>query len=175
MKFAQSWICVLVLASGLLAGVALAGGSIDVSGSWSRATPPGIEVGVAYFMIENHGEADRLISTSTPIAKRAELHTHIKEGDLVKMRKLEAVDIQAGEPVMFEPGGKHVMLTGLQKALKEGESFPLTLMFEKAGSVELEVTVQGVDAMPAEQKTDHSGHSGMDRSNLDPSEKQHTE
>ena len=142
-----------------------AGGGVDVSGSWSRATPPGMEVGVAYFMIENHGDADRLVGVASPVAQRAELHTHVEDGGLMKMRKLDAVDVEAGKAVMFEPGGKHVMLKSLQKPLEEGESFPLTLTFEKAGNVELEVFVHGIGAMQAEQDMDHCG---MDHSEKHP-------
>jgi len=143
----------LFAAGALAASVAAPAADIVVSGAWSRPTPPGIEVGVAYFTIANHGKSDRLVGASSPIAKRAELHVSQMEGGVMKMRHLNAVEVKAGAPTAFEPNGRHVMLTGLKKPLKQGESFPLILKFANGGSVEVQVKVG--------DRTGMAGHSEM--------------
>ena len=84
------------------------------------------------------------------------MHTSVMQGDLMKMEKLESVEVTAHAPLVFEPGGHHVMLMGLDKPLVEGESFPLTLVFDKAGPVEVMVTIEGLGAM------DHAEPAGKD-------------
>jgi copper(I)-binding protein len=90
----------------------------------------------------NKGSApDRLVSVSTPAAKKAELHNHIMEGGLMKMRPVGVVEVTPGDPSVLQPGGLHIMLMGLSQPLVEGNSFPLTLNFERAGSIEVEVMI----------------------------------
>jgi copper(I)-binding protein len=79
----------------------------------------------------------------------AELHTHIKDGEVMRMRQVEDIPVKAGETVVLQPGGLHVMFMGLHEGLKEGQTFPLTLTFEKAGPVETTVTVGAAGAMGA--------------------------
>ena len=124
--------------------------TVRVTAAWSRATPPTAEVGAAYFNLSAHGHGtDRLVGAWAPVAKKAELHTHVMQGNLMKMRKMVAVEVHPEAPVQFAPGGNHVMLMGLKAPLKEGDRFPLTLTFEKAGDVVVEVRVRGVGAMSA--------------------------
>lgn len=131
------------------AGADCAPGGIHVADAWSRATPPGLDAGAAYFVIHNNGGAnDRLIGVSSPVAARAELHRTTTEGGLAQMRHATAVDVNSGERVLFAPGGRHVMLTGLKQPLREGDTFPLVLKFEKAGSVQIPVEVRGIAGMP---------------------------
>lgn len=118
-------------------------GHISVEQPHSMELPPVSENGAAYFHIRNHGNAvDRLTGASTPMAERAELHTHLSSGGVMKMRRLDGVDVPANGAVMFQPGGLHVMLLGLKRPLKAGESFPLVLRFERAGALEVVVTVR---------------------------------
>lgn len=133
----------LTLAAGLvIAGAALAQpAGPEVSNAWARATPPGAKDGVAYLTIESPA-ADRLVSASTPVAKKAELHTMSMQGMVMKMRPLAGLDIPAGQPVTLKPGGEHVMLMGLDHPLREGQSFPLTLDFAKAGPRTVTVSVE---------------------------------
>lgn len=121
---------------------------IVVHDAWSRATPPGITVGVAYFVMDNRGPDDRLLRVSSPIAKQPELHVSVMEDGVMQMRPLKTVEVVEGASVKFEPGGKHVMLVGLHKPLKAGDTFPLTLTFEKAGSVRTMVHVFGIGQSP---------------------------
>ena len=117
-------------------------GALVVGDSWARATPGGAHNGAAYVTIENRGpDADRLTAVSSPAAARAALHSHAMEAGVMKMRPVAAVEVAAGAVTAMKPGGLHIMLMGLAAPLVEGGSFPLTLTFERAGALTLEVTV----------------------------------
>jgi hypothetical protein len=131
----------LVIASAALAQPA----QLEVKDAWAGATPGKAENGVAYVTITSP-TADRLVSASTPVAKKAELHTMSMQGMVMKMRPIAGLDIPAGQPVSLKPGGEHIMLMGLKQPLREGESFPLTLDFEKAGPRTVTVAVEKVGA-----------------------------
>jgi periplasmic copper chaperone A len=127
----------LVVAGAVLAQT----GQLEVTSPWARATPAKAENGVAYLTIRSP-TADRLLSVSSPVAKKAELHTMGMSGVVMKMRPLASLDIPAGQPVTLKPGGEHIMLLGLNGPLHEGQSFPLTLTFENAGAREVTVVVE---------------------------------
>ena len=123
-------------------------GDISISHPWARASAGMAKAGASYITITNNGtQVDRLIKAVTPVAKRASLHTHMVEGDIMRMRSVKAVEVSPGEPTVMKPGGLHVMLMGLKSPLKEGASFPLTLTFEKAGVIEVRVKVMKVGSM----------------------------
>jgi hypothetical protein len=134
---------ILAFAAGLAAAsTALAQPSqLEVNNAWAGATPGKAENGAAYVTIQSP-TADRLVSASTPVAKKAELHTMSMQGMVMKMRPISSLDIPAGAPVSLKPGGEHIMLMGLNQPLREGQSFPLTLDFEKAGPRTVTVTVE---------------------------------
>ena len=137
----------------LVAGAASAQtGSVEVRDAWARATPGKAEVGAVYLTLESPVD-DRLTGLSTPIASVAQLHTMTMEGGIMKMTRLPALDLPAGKPVKIEPGGTHIMLIGLTDKLSPGQSFPLTLLFEKAGKQEVTVNVASVGAMGPEKTT----------------------
>ena len=122
-------------------------GDLAIDHPWARASAGASVNGAAYMVISTSGAApDQLIGASTPIAEKAELHTDIMEGDVMRMRPVKGIEVNLGEPATLEPGALHVMLIGLKAPLKEGEHFPLTLTFEKAGSVTVEVTVEAAGA-----------------------------
>ena len=138
----------LVLATAALAQT----NQLEVTSAWARATPAKAENGVAYLTIRSP-TPDRLDSVSSPVAKKAELHTMSMEGMVMKMRPLADLDIPAGQPVTLKPGGQHVMLLGLDAPLREGQSFPLTLTFEKAGTRTVTVAIEKPGAAgPAAQR-----------------------
>jgi copper(I)-binding protein len=140
----------LVVASAALAQPA----QLEVDNAWAGATPGKAENGVAYLTIQSP-TADRLVSASSPVAKKAELHTMSMQGMVMKMRPITGLDIPAGQPVTLKPGGEHIMLMGLDQPLHEGQSFPLTLDFEKAGPRTVTVTVEKAGARgpgPAAEK-----------------------
>ncbi len=126
-------------------------GALTVNHPWSRLLPPSAPNGAAYFELANRGpEADRLLGAATPRANKAELHTHVHDNGVMRMREVEGgVAVPAGQTVRFAPGGLHVMLMGLNAPLAKGERFPLTLRFEKAGEVKVEVVVEDGMAAPA--------------------------
>jgi len=129
---------------------------------WARTTIPD-RPGATYLMINNSGESnDRLIAARTPSAARAELHGHSMEDGVMKMRKVEAVQVPSGAAAELKPGGFHVMLFGLAKPLAEGEEFPLTLTFEKAGDIAIVVKVKGMAAKSMEHGDHDKSHMKMD-------------
>ncbi len=154
----------LTLAAALLALLAIPAfahgfkvGSIEIEHPWARASAGSAENGAAYMVLNNEGkEADKLVAASSPAADRVELHTHIDEGGVMKMRQINTVDIASGGTVKLAPGGLHVMLLGLKAPLVKGKAFPLTLTFEKAGTVLVEISVQGA----GDAHADHDGKGG---------------
>jgi len=131
-------------------------GNLHIEHPWSRAMPPVAPTAAAYFVVHNKGsDADRLLSASTPVAGKAELHEHIHADGLMKMQQVQNVTIPAGGEVKFEPMGYHVMLFNLKQQAKDGERFPLTLTFEKAGAVEVEIAVQADAPVSADHAEKH--------------------
>lgn len=115
-------------------------GHIMVEHAWARASL--VNNGAAYFMVVNVGKtADRLIAAATPVAAKAQIHRHVMQGNVARMRRVKALDIPAGKHVPFKPGGLHLMLIGLKHPLKKGQSFPLTLTFETAGKITVRAIV----------------------------------
>ncbi|TWC15787.1 MULTISPECIES: copper chaperone PCu(A)C [unclassified Pseudomonas] len=120
-------------------------GDLEIAHPWSQELPPNAPTVAAYFVIHNTGsEADRLLSVDTPIAGKAELHEHVKQDDLMKMQPVPTVAIAPGATVTFAPMAYHVMLLELEdrNLLKDGKRFAMTLHFEKAGDVTVDVAVQ---------------------------------
>ena len=129
-------------------------GDIAVEQPFARATPA--KVGGVFLTLKNGaGTADKLVKAASPVAESVELHTHIKDGDAMRMRAVENIPVPAHGQTALEPGGYHIMLIGLKQALKEGASFPLTLTFEKAGSVTVTVPVQKAGAPAASGGHEH--------------------
>jgi copper(I)-binding protein len=118
-------------------------GDIRVVHPFSVPTLPGKDVGAAYIGLENKGESDVLLAASTARAERVELHTMSMEGDVMKMRQINGLEVKAGETIKMKPGmGYHLMMFGLKQPLKAGDKFPLKLQFKKSGAVEVSVMVQ---------------------------------
>jgi len=127
----------------LVALQAHAKGDIEVREAWSRATPPGAQVGVGYMEIRNKGtQPDRLVAASTPVAKRVEMHITQRDGEVMRMRQVQGFDIAAGERITLRPGGSHLMLVDIVQPLKRGERFTMRLRFERAGEMDIELEVQ---------------------------------
>ena len=122
-------------------------GSIAISNPWSRATPKGAETGVGYMTIINNGTTpDRLIGGSIDVADTFELHSMVMENGIAKMRELKDVEIKPGQTIEFKPGGSHVMFVSLKHPLSQGGHVTGTLVFERAGTVQIEYDVQGLGA-----------------------------
>jgi copper(I)-binding protein len=120
----------LALVALLSAGAAQAEVKIDTP--WLRPTVQGQLAGGGFVGLRS-ALPDRLLGVSTPAAGRVEMHTMTMDGDVMRMRQLEAIDLPAGQLIELKPGGLHLMLMDLKAPLKNGDSVPLTLTFEKAG------------------------------------------
>ena len=122
-------------------------GDLQIRHPWSRATPPGAKVAAGYLEIRNNGkQPDRLLSASTPVAKKVEMHVTERAGEVAKMRQLRVFEVPARERLTLEPNGAHLMLVDLVQPLKKGERFAMTLRFERAGEVEVQFEVQEMGA-----------------------------
>ncbi len=113
---------------------------VKVDQAWARPTVPGQQGGGGFLSITS-ATADRLLSGSTPLAERFELHTMTMKGDVMEMRQVDAIELPAGKTVELKPGGLHVMFIGLKQPLALGSKVPVTLKFEKAGEVKVEFNV----------------------------------
>ena len=144
-------------------------GDLEIDHPWSRATPPGAQVAGGYMTIINHGsDADRLVSISSDISGKAEVHAMTVKDGVMTMRPVEGgLEIPAGATVALKPGAFHVMFLDLKTPPQQGKTFPATLTFEKAGSVDVEFAVEGMGGQgagsmkPDDAHTDHMKSSAM--------------
>jgi periplasmic copper chaperone A len=125
-------------------------GGLHITHPWARATPKGASVGGGYMKITNNGTTpDRLIGGSVPIAPRFEVHEMSMDKGVMRMRMLkEGLEIKPGETVELKPGSFHVMFIDIKEPIKEGESVKGTLIFEKAGKIDVEYATVAVGASP---------------------------
>ena len=128
-------------------------GSLIIESPWIRATPAGARVAGGYVKITNNGQtSDRLIGGSLPVAAEVQVHEMTMHDGIMSMRMLEnGLEIDPGKSVELKPGGYHLMFTGLRDGLKENQTVKGTLLFEKAGPVEVEYSVAPVGAQSVEQ------------------------
>lgn len=140
----------------LLAGIGIASansyklGALEIGHPWARATPPTAPTGGGYLSIKNNGATpDRLMSASSPVAAAVQVHEMKMEGNVMRMRELDGpLEIKPGETVTLAPGGMHLMIMGLKEPLKQGDKVPLTLVFEKAGKIDVDLVVVAIGASP---------------------------
>ncbi|QCK86458.1 DUF1775 domain-containing protein [Phreatobacter aquaticus] len=137
-----------VLAAAPSAPPAVRVGNLRIEQPWSRATPGGARVAGGYVRITNTGtEPDRLVSGATSVSERVEIHEMATTNGVMTMRPLaNGIVIAPGQTVELKPGGLHIMLMGLTRPLAQGQSFKATLVFEKAGSVELDFAINAIGA-----------------------------
>lgn len=154
--------CVALLAAFSIAAAYAHGGragDVEITHPFATPTPTGMTNGAAYIVkLENVGkQPDRLLRASTPAAQRCELHTmSIDAGNVMRMREVPDILLSPGVAVTMRPGaGLHIMLVGLKQPLKEGDSFPMTLEFERSGKTEVKVVVQ----VPKPRAGEATGHS----------------
>ena len=134
-------------------------GDLTIDHPWSRQTPPMAPVGVAYLTITNNGsEPDRLIGGTSTVSEGFEIHTSESQDGVARMRQLkQGVVIEPGTTIELKPLGTHVMLTGLKAPINADEAFGGTLVFERAGTVNITFAVQALGAR-APAANDHQGH-----------------
>jgi copper(I)-binding protein len=144
-------------------------GTLEIDNPWSRAVPKGAKVAVGYMTIKNTGtEPDRLVSGSTPVAGKLEIHEMTMDKGVMKMRPLAAgLEIKPGETVELKPESFHLMLTNLKQPIEKGKPFAASLVFEKAGPVDVEFAVEAVGATPAAaHKTSAAAHNMPNMPNM---------
>lgn len=125
-------------------------GAIEIRQPWSRATPPTAPSAGGFLTITNTGTTpDRLIAAKSPAAGKVEIHEMKMEGDIMRMRELDkGLAIPPGATVELKPGGFHIMFMGLKEPFAKDTKVRVTLVFEKAGSVDVELIVQAMGASP---------------------------
>lgn len=130
-------------------------GSIDIDHPTARPTAAGQSVAGGFMTFVNKGAADRLLSATTPVAASVQIHSMAMDGNVMKMRQLEALELLTGQVVELKPGSWHLMLMGLKAPLKAGDKFPMTLKFEKAGKAVVTVNVEQPEPAKAEPQHEH--------------------
>ena len=123
-------------------------GAIEIRQPWTRATPPTAESGGGFLVLTNTGTTpDRLIAVKSPAADKVEIHEMKMDGNVMRMRELEkGIEIPPGATVELKPGGFHIMFMGLKAPFAKDAKVPLTLVFEKAGSIDVELQVAAMGA-----------------------------
>lgn len=125
-------------------------GQITIGHPYARASVPGQVAGGGYLSLDNQGTSgDRLLSASADVSQSVQLHSMAMDGDVMRMRQVEGIELPAGKKVELKPGGLHIMFIGLKAPLKAGDKFPLTLKFERAGEVKVQVSVEAGSTAPA--------------------------
>jgi copper(I)-binding protein len=134
-----------LLAAGLIfsAGVfAAAADDVVVQEPYVRLAPPNAVATGAFMVFQNPGaKMVKILKVESPVAKVSEMHTHLNEAGVMKMRPVAAIEIPANGEVVLKPGSLHVMLIDLKAALKEGESVPLTFSFDDGSTKKIEAKV----------------------------------
>lgn len=145
----------LLTAAFFVAGPALAHGyklgPLEIGHPWTRATAPTAPTGGGFLKITNTGTtADRLIAVKSPAAERVEVHEMKMDGNVMRMRELDkGIEIPPGATVELKPGGFHIMFMGLKAPFAKDTRVPVTLVFEKAGSIDVEFMVMAIGASPS--------------------------
>ncbi len=135
---------VLGLAPSLALADGYTKGDLKVESPWVRTTIPD-RPAAGYMIIRNAGDAaDAIVSASSPKMERIELHTHLMEDGVMKMREIDKIEVPAKGSAELKTGGLHLMLFGAKEPLKEGETLPITVVFEKAGPLEMEFAIKPV-------------------------------
>ena len=121
-------------------------GSLEIAHPWSRQTVPGQAVGGGFMVIRNTGRAaDRLVAVASPAAAKVGLHSMSMQGGVMRMRPVTGgLAIPAGGTLDLLPGGYHIMLTGLKAPLALGRMVPVTLRFQRAGTITIQLKVESV-------------------------------
>jgi copper(I)-binding protein len=133
-----------------------AAGTIEIEGAYVRAVPPGQPNSAAFMTLRNEGDADHaVIGAHSDAAEVVELHTHVHDEGMMRMRQIERIDVAAGGMQTLEPGGLHMMLIGLQRQLQPGDIVSLTLEFDDGSSVDVEAPVRPIEGMPQEHHQMH--------------------
>ena len=150
----------LLLAPALSIPAWAADNTIMIHDPYVRLAPPNAQATGAFMLLKNSGSTERkLIKAASPAAKTVELHTHINENGIMKMREVPAIDVKAHGQTELKPGSYHVMLIDMKAALKEGDIVPITLSFDDGSTQQIAAPVRKIQttATPAEKGMAHGG------------------
>jgi periplasmic copper chaperone A len=138
----------LVLITGIANANDYKAGALEIISPWSRATPKGAKVAAGYMTIKNTGTtSDRLVSASTPVADKIEIHEMTMNNGVMKMRPVAGgLEIKPGATVELKPSSVHLMIMDVKQRIEKGKPFPATLTFEKAGTVDIDFSVEAIGA-----------------------------
>jgi copper(I)-binding protein len=114
---------------------------VQVQAPWARPTVPGQSAGGGFLTLQGGTTPDRLLGASSPVSQRMELHAMRMDGNVMRMYEVPGIDVPAGQAVHLQPGGLHLMFMGLNAPLQAGSRVPVTLRFERAGEVQVELAV----------------------------------
>lgn len=149
----------IVFATLSLSTAAFAGAAdhVVIHEPYVRLAPPNAQATGAFMVIRNTGEKDiKLLKAENPASKVSELHTHLNDKGVMRMRQVQSIDVPAKGEAVLQPGGLHVMLIDMKAPLKEGDVVPMTLTFDDGSSKQVDVKVQKM--MPAGMQMRHGQH-----------------
>ena len=135
-------------------------GTLKIANPWTRVTPPGAKVAGGFLKVTNTGTApDKLVSATSPVAGRMEVHEMALDGGIMKMRELaNGLEIKPGATVELKPGSFHMMFMDLKAPIKDGDVVKGELVFEKAGKVAVEYKVEPLGSKGASSAGEHKHH-----------------
>lgn len=159
MKFVFAAFALTILAGSPAFAAGSAADSVTVNDPYVRLLPAGQNVTGAFMVFKNAGDKDhKVVKADNPISEVTELHTHVNEGGMMKMRPVKDIEIKAKGEAVLQPGSLHIMLINLKKTLKEGDSVPITITFEDGSSKKFDATVRKIQAAtsaPMQMGRDH--------------------
>jgi copper(I)-binding protein len=158
LKFIQAGaVCLAITLMASAAAKDTMAGNMHIVKPWARATAPTAQVGGGFMGLMNMGKTDdALLAVKASVSEKVELHTHSMDGGVMKMREVARIDVPAGKTVELKPGSFHVMFINLKAPLKKGDTIPVTLVFEKAGEVKVDMAVDAMGAGGG--MSDHKHH-----------------
>ncbi len=149
----KKWLVILNMACFAMTAHA----EITISNAWVKPTMPGQPVGGAYMTLVSDQDVD-IVEVSSPVAGKAEIHSMSMQGNIMRMKRLERLQLKAGKPVELKPGGFHIMLMELNHQIKEGETVPISFVSQDGTSKKSTVTVKAMATSTKATDFSHDEH-----------------
>ena len=143
----------LMFSASVLAGAA---DNVSVQDPYVRLAPPNAPATGAFMVIKNNGDKDvKVVKADNPVSKVTELHTHLNEGGVMKMRPVPSIEVKAKGEAVLKPGGLHVMMIDIKAPMKEGDVVPITLSFDDGSTKQVDAKVVRPMAAPMPAAMEH--------------------
>ncbi|MFH1661266.1 MAG: copper chaperone PCu(A)C [Pseudomonadota bacterium] len=143
----------LMFSAGVLAAAA---DHVSVQDPYVRLAPPNAPATGAFMVIKNNGDKDvKVVKADNPVSKVTELHTHLNEGGVMKMRPVPSIEVKAKGEAVLKPGGLHVMMIDIKTPMKEGDVVPITLSFDDGSTKQVDAKVVRPMAAPMPAAMEH--------------------